>query len=79
MRGIAAVKPGATVGDIGHAIQSFAESQRCSVVRDFCGHGVGRCSTTRPTSCTSAAGEGEVLHAGMFFTVEPMVNLGSFR
>ena len=41
MRGIAAVKPGATTGDIGHAIQSFAEAQRCSVVRDFCGHGLG--------------------------------------
>ena len=42
MRGIAAVKPGGHVGDIGHAIQTYVESQRCSVVRDFCGHGLGR-------------------------------------
>jgi methionyl aminopeptidase len=55
MRGIAAVKPGATTGDIGHAIQTFVEPQGMSVVRDFCGHGLGRCSTTSPTSCMSAA------------------------
>jgi methionyl aminopeptidase len=56
MRGIAAVKPGATTGDIGHAIQSFVEPQGMSVVRDFCGHGLGRaCSTTSRTSSISAA------------------------
>jgi methionyl aminopeptidase len=52
-KGIEAVRPGATFGDIGHAIQSFVEGHRMSVVRDFCGHGWGRCSTRRPTCCTT--------------------------
>jgi methionyl aminopeptidase len=78
MRGIAAVKPGNTFGDIGHAIQSYAESERCSVVRDFCGHGVGRVFHDAPNVLHyGRPGEGAVLRPGMFFTIEPMVNLGA--
>jgi hypothetical protein len=76
-RGLAAVKPGATTGDIGHAIQSYVESQRCSVVRDFCGHGLGQVFHDAPNILHfGRPGQGEVLQPGMFFTVEPMVNLG---
>ena len=71
------MKPGNTFGDIGHAIQAYVEAHRMSVVRDFCGHGLGRVFHAppnvlhygRPTS-------GAVLEEGMFFTIEPMVNLG---
>lgn len=78
-RGIKVVKPGATTGDIGHAIQEYAESQRCSVVRDFCGHGLGRVFHDAPNIMHfGAAGKGEVLREGMFFTIEPMLNLGRF-
>lgn len=78
MRGIAAVKPGNTFGDIGHAIQSYAEAERCSVVRDFCGHGVGRVFHDAPNVLHyGRPGEGAVLRPGMFFTIEPMVNLGA--
>lgn len=77
MRGIAAVKPGATTGDIGHAIQSFAEAERCSVVRDFCGHGVGRLFHDTPNILHYGnPGEGIELRPGMIFTIEPMINLG---
>jgi len=76
-RGIAAVKPGATVGDIGYAIQSYAESERCSVVRDFCGHGLGQLFHDEPNIIhIGRPGEGVVLKPGMFFTIEPMINLG---
>ena len=76
-RGIAAVKPGATTGDIGYAIQSYVESQRCSVVRDFCGHGLGQVFHDNPNILHfGRKGEGAVLKPGMFFTIEPMVNLG---
>ncbi len=75
--GIAAVAPGATTGDIGFAIQSYVEAQRCSVVRDFCGHGVGRVFHDNPNILHfGRRGEGVVLRPGMFFTIEPMVNLG---
>ena len=78
-RGLAAVKPGARAGDIGHAIQSYAESMRCSVVRDFCGHGLGRVFHDAPNILHfGAPGSGELLRPGMFFTVEPMVNLGKY-
>lgn len=78
MRGIDAVKPGNTFGDIGHAIQSFAEGERCSVVRDFCGHGLGRVFHDAPNVLHyGRPGEGAVLRPGMFFTIEPMVNLGA--
>jgi methionyl aminopeptidase len=76
-RGLAMVKPGNTTGDIGHAIQAYVEGQRCSVVRDFCGHGVGKIFHDAPNILHfGKIGGGEVLQAGMFFTVEPMVNLG---
>jgi len=76
-RGIEAVKPGATFGDIGHAIQSYAESERCSVVRDFCGHGIGRVFHDAPNVLHyGSPGTGLEIKEGMFFTIEPMVNLG---
>jgi methionyl aminopeptidase len=77
MRGIAVVKPGATTGDIGAAIQEFAEGERCSVVREFCGHGLGRLFHDEPNILHyGRRGEGVVLKPGMFFTIEPMINLG---
>jgi methionyl aminopeptidase len=77
MRGIEVVKPGAHLGDIGHAIQSFAEAERCSVVRDFCGHGLGRVFHDHPNVLHyGRKGEGVELKPGMFFTIEPMINLG---
>ncbi len=77
LRGIAAVKPGHTTGHIGAAIQSFAEEERCSVVRDFCGHGLGRVFHERPNILHyGVAGEGVELKPGMLFTIEPMINLG---
>ena len=79
MRGIAVVKPGTTLGDIGNAIQSYAESERFSVVRDFCGHGIGRVFHDAPSILHfGEAGTGPKLAAGMFFTVEPMINVGKF-
>ncbi len=79
MRGIEVVKPGVTVGDIGHAIQYYAEGHRCSVVRDFCGHGLGRVFHDAPNILHyGRPGEGPPLREGMFFTVEPMINLGRF-
>ncbi|MFQ5617652.1 MAG: type I methionyl aminopeptidase [Rhodospirillales bacterium] len=78
-RGIKVVRPGATVGDIGHAIQEFVEAQRFSVVRDFCGHGLGRVFHESPNVMHfGQPGEGEVLKEGMFFTIEPMINAGAF-
>jgi len=80
MRGIAVVKPGVTFGDIGHAIQSYAEGERFSVVRDFCGHGLGRVFHTAPSVLHyGRPGEGEVLRPGMFFTIEPMINAGRYE
>lgn len=77
MRGIAAIRPGGTTGDIGAAIQDFAEGERCSVVRDFCGHGIGRLFHDEPNILHyGRRGEGPELKPGMFFTVEPMINLG---
>ena len=77
MRGVAAVRPGATTGDIGAAIQTYAESERCSVVRDFCGHGLGRVFHDRPNILHyGEPGEGLQLKPGMLFTIEPMINLG---
>ena len=77
MRGIAKIKPGATLGDVGHAIQVYVEGNRFSVVRDFCGHGIGRRFHEAPNVLHfGRPGEGPVLRPGMFFTVEPMVNVG---
>ena len=77
MKGIEAVKPGNTFGDIGYAIQAYVESNRMSVVRDFCGHGLGRVFHAPPNVLHyGRPGTGAVLEEGMFFTIEPMVNLG---
>jgi methionyl aminopeptidase len=79
MRGIDTVKPGATLGDIGHAIQQHAEAARFSVVRDFCGHGTGQTFHTQPSILHyGKAGEGEVIRKGMIFTIEPMLNAGKY-
>ena len=78
--GIAAVRPGARIGDIGHAIQTFVESKGCSVVRDFCGHGIGRQFHTEPSvTHYGRPGTGPLIKRGMTFTIEPMVNLGSWE
>ncbi|GAB5505790.1 MAG: type I methionyl aminopeptidase [Rhizobiaceae bacterium] len=77
MRGVAAVKPGARTGAIGAAIQTFAEAQRCSVVRDFCGHGVGALFHDAPNILHyGSPQEGVEMREGMIFTIEPMINLG---
>ena len=77
MRGIAAVRPGATLGDVGHAIQSYAEKHRFSIVRDFCGHGIGRVFHAPPNVLHfGRRNDGPKLQPGMFFTIEPMVNAG---
>src|SRR6201994_2204111 len=79
-RGLAAVEPGARTGDIGYAIQSYVESMRCSVVRDFCGHGLGKVFHDAPNILHfGQPGSGERLRRGMFFTIEPMVNLGKYQ
>jgi methionyl aminopeptidase len=76
-KGIEQVKAGARLGDIGHAIQKHAESNRYSVVREFCGHGVGKKFHEDPQVLHyGKAGTGEVLQAGMILTIEPMINLG---
>ncbi len=76
-RGIEMVRPGNTFGDIGHAIQSHVEAHRMSVVRDFCGHGLGRVFHAPPNVLHyGRPGTGPRLEEGMFFTIEPMVNLG---
>ena len=78
-KGIEAVKPGATLGDIGYAIQSYAENERFSVVRDFCGHGLGQVFHDAPSILHyGAPGVGSELREGMFFTIEPMINAGKF-
>ena len=80
MKGIEAVRPGATLGDIGHAIQTHAEANRFSVVRDFCGHGLGRIFHQPPSILHyGEPGQGPVIREGMFFTIEPMINAGGFE
>ncbi|SEL03239.1 type I methionyl aminopeptidase [Roseovarius nanhaiticus] len=80
MKGIEAVRPGNTFGDIGHAIQAYAEAHRVSVVRDFCGHGLGRVFHAPPNVVHfGTPGSGPTLEEGMFFTIEPMLNLGSYQ
>lgn len=79
-KGIKAVKPGATLGDIGHAIQSYVEGNGYSVVREYCGHGVGKEMHEEPQVLHyGKPGEGAVLKEGMVFTIEPMVNQGDSR
>jgi methionyl aminopeptidase len=76
--GIAVVRPGARIGDIGAAILELATREGCSVVRELCGHGIGRAMHMEPQICHAArAGDGPRLRAGMAFTIEPMINLGS--
>jgi methionyl aminopeptidase len=78
-RGIETVRPGATLGDVGHAIQHHAEGQGFSVVRDFCGHGLGRVFHEAPSVLHFGdPGDGVVLREGMFFTIEPMINAGRY-
>ena len=80
MKGIEKVKPGNTLGDIGHAIQEFAEKKKYSIVREFCGHGLGEVFHDSPSILHfGKPGEGDVLQAGMFFTIEPMINIGDSR
>jgi methionyl aminopeptidase len=75
--GIEMVRPGVTLGDIGHAIQTYAEGERCSVVREYCGHGIGRVFHEAPQVLHyGRPGEGVALQTGMTFTIEPMINLG---
>ncbi len=77
MRGVELVRPGIRLGEIGHAIQTYAEKHRYSVVRDFCGHGIGRVFHDSPSVLHfGRPGSGPVLKPGMFFTVEPMINAG---
>lgn len=77
-RGIQAVKPGATLGDVGHAIQQYAEGERFSVVREYCGHGIGKVYHDEPQVLHyGRPGEGVVLKKGMTFTIEPMINEGT--
>lgn len=78
MRGLNMIKPGVTLGDLGHAIQAYAEGERCTIVREFCGHGLGRVFHDSPNILHfGKPGQGEVIKAGMMFTVEPMLNIGS--
>ncbi len=80
MLGIEQVKPGATTGDIGYAIQTYAEKQGYSVVRDYCGHGLGRVFHAEPSILHyGKKGQGVTLEEGMFFTIEPMVNIGGYK
>lgn len=75
--GISVVKPGATLGDIGHIIQQYVESEKCTVVREYCGHGIGRVFHEEPQIVHyGKLGEGMKLKKGMVFTIEPMVNYG---
>jgi methionyl aminopeptidase len=79
MAGINLIRPGVTLGDIGYAIQQLAEGRQFSVVRDFCGHGIGQVFHDEPSVLHyGKRGEGMALKAGMFFTVEPMINAGGF-
>ena len=80
MRGISVAKPGKFFGDIGYEIQKYAESNNCSVVRDFCGHGIGKEFHTPPSVMHFGnPGEGAKITPGMFFTIEPMINLGNWQ
>ncbi|MEM9122300.1 MAG: type I methionyl aminopeptidase [Pseudomonadota bacterium] len=77
MLGIEAARPGAHTGDIGAVIEDYVTGERCSVVRDFCGHGLGRVFHDEPNILHfGQRGEGDELRPGMFFTIEPMINLG---
>ena len=75
--GIHAVKPGATLGDVGHAIQQVAQRENYTIVREYCGHGIGKVYHEQPNVLHyGQAGQGMILKKGMVFTIEPMINLG---
>lgn len=75
--GIEQVKPGAHLGDIGHAIQQYAEASNCSVVREYCGHGIGKTFHEEPQVLHyGTPGTGIIMEPGMIFTIEPMINAG---
>ncbi|MDX1923652.1 MAG: type I methionyl aminopeptidase [Rickettsiaceae bacterium] len=79
MKGIEKVRPGATLGDIGNAIQEYVEKHNYSIVRDYCGHGIGRIFHAEPSILHyGKKGAGLTLEEGMFFTIEPMVNAGHY-
>lgn len=79
-RGIETVKPGSTIGDIGHAIQQYVESERFGVVREYCGHGIGTVFHDEPQVLHYGQGNsGMILEEGMTFTIEPMVNGGDWK
>ena len=79
MQGIKAVSPKATLGDIGAAIQNLAENNNYSVVRDFCGHGLGKVFHQYPNILHyGESGQGDTIDQGMFFTIEPMINIGKY-
>jgi methionyl aminopeptidase len=79
-QGIRVVKPGATLGDVGHAIQHYAEKQGYSIVREYCGHGIGREMHEEPAVLHfGRPGKGLVLQEGMTFTIEPMINQGKAK
>ncbi len=78
--GIECIKPNARLGDIGYAIQQHAEKNRCSVVREYCGHGIGKNMHEEPQVLHyGTPGTGEILRPGMTFTIEPMINLGKYH
>ena len=78
--GIRVVKPGATLGDVGHAIQTVAQAQGYSIVREYCGHGIGKVYHEAPSVVHyGQPGQGVVLQEGMVFTIEPMINMGKAR
>lgn len=80
MLGIEQVKPGAYLGDIGNAIQTYAEKNGFSVVRDYCGHGIGKVFHAEPNVVHyGKKGSGAILEEGMFFTIEPMINAGGYE
>ena len=80
MLGIKIAKPGKHIGDIGYEIQKYAESKNYSVVRDFCGHGIGKQFHSPPSVLHyGSPGEGSKLKAGMIFTIEPMINFGDWK
>ena len=80
IKGMEVVRPGTTFGDIGHAIQTYAEGKHCSVVQDFCGHGLGRIFHAAPNVLHfGKPGQGPELKEGMFFTIEPMINVGRYE
>ncbi len=80
MLGIEQIRPGRRIGDIGHAIQTYAEKHRYSVVRDYCGHGIGKVFHDAPNVLHyGEPNTGELLKEGMFITVEPMINAGSYE